>query len=65
MTKEELNKYLNALIKYDGSDLHIKAGNGKPGGGQNKTGSRGNDVIIDVPLGTTAKFADTGEFILE
>jgi len=28
MTKEELNKYLHALIKYEGSDLHVKAGNG-------------------------------------
>ena len=28
MTKEQLNKYLEALIKYDGSDLHIKSGNG-------------------------------------
>ncbi len=28
MTKEDLNKYLNALIHYSGSDLHIKSGNG-------------------------------------
>ena len=28
MTKEALDKYLYALIKYDGSDLHVKAGNG-------------------------------------
>jgi twitching motility protein PilT len=28
MTREDLNKYLQALIKYDGSDLHVKAGNG-------------------------------------
>jgi twitching motility protein PilT len=28
MTKEDLNKYLYALIKYKGSDLHIKAGHG-------------------------------------
>jgi twitching motility protein PilT len=28
MTRENLNKYLQALIKYEGSDLHIKAGNG-------------------------------------
>jgi len=28
MTREELNKYLTALIKYEGSDLHIKSGNG-------------------------------------
>jgi len=28
MTKEVLNKYLYALIKHQGSDLHIKSGNG-------------------------------------
>ncbi len=28
MTREELNRYLYALIKHEGSDLHIKAGNG-------------------------------------
>jgi twitching motility protein PilT len=28
MTREELNNYLYALIKHEGSDLHIKAGNG-------------------------------------
>ena len=28
MTKTDLNKYLYALIKYKGSDLHIKAGHG-------------------------------------
>ena len=27
MTREDLNRYLNALIKYEGSDLHIKSGN--------------------------------------
>ncbi|MEO1928500.1 MAG: type IV pilus twitching motility protein PilT [Nautiliaceae bacterium] len=28
MTRQDLNKYLTALIKYEGSDLHIKSGNG-------------------------------------
>jgi len=28
MTKEELNRYLYAMIKEDGSDLHVKSGNG-------------------------------------
>jgi twitching motility protein PilT len=28
MTREELNAYLYTLIKHEGSDLHIKAGNG-------------------------------------
>ncbi len=28
MTKQELNQYLYALIKHEGSDLHVKAGHG-------------------------------------
>ena len=44
---------------------HIKAENGQPGAGKNKTGARGKDIVIEVPLGTVAKYADTGEVILE
>ena len=44
---------------------HIKAGNGEPGGSQLKTGANGNDIILEVPLGTIAKDASSGEFILE
>ncbi len=44
---------------------HIKAEDGKPGAGKNMTGAKGKDVIIEVPLGTVAKYADTGEVILE
>ncbi len=44
---------------------HIKAENGQPGGGKNMTGAKGKDVIIEVPLGTVAKDAQTGEVLLE
>lgn len=44
---------------------HIKAGNGMPGGGQLKTGTSGDDVVIEVPLGTVARNADTGEYLFE
>ncbi len=44
---------------------HIKAENGKPGGGGNRTGARGKDIVIEVPLGTVAKDAETGEILLE
>jgi len=44
---------------------HIKAGNGVPGGSQQKTGADGEDVIIEVPLGTIARDAETGKFLLE
>jgi GTP-binding protein len=44
---------------------HVKAGDGQPGGGQLKTGASGKDLILDVPLGTVARRAETGEFICE
>lgn len=44
---------------------HILAENGKPGEGQNRTGAFGKDEIIDVPLGTVARHADTNELICE
>ncbi len=44
---------------------HIKAGNGGNGGAQTSTGANGKDAVIEVPLGTIAKNAATGEFICE
>ncbi len=34
---------------------HIVAGDGEPGGGSNRTGADGEDVVIEVPLGTIAR----------
>jgi GTP-binding protein len=39
---------------------HIIAGNGGAGGRQLSTGASGEDIIIEVPLGTIAKDAETG-----
>ena len=44
---------------------HIKADHGKPGGKQCSTGKSGSDIFLDVPLGTVAKDADTGEILFE
>ncbi|HCC71600.1 MAG TPA: GTPase ObgE [Bacteroidales bacterium] len=44
---------------------HIFAGNGKPGSSSMKTGAEGEDIYLDVPLGTIARHAETGEKILE
>ncbi|PKQ70047.1 GTPase ObgE [Raineya orbicola] len=44
---------------------HIKAENGVNGQGNNKKGADGKDVVIEVPLGTIAKDAETGEVLLE
>ncbi len=44
---------------------HVIAEPGKGGEAQNRTGSDGNDEILEVPLGTVAKRADTGEILCE
>ncbi len=44
---------------------HVKAEDGQPGAGQLKTGASGKDIFLEVPLGTVAKNAETGEFQCE
>ena len=44
---------------------HVIAKNGKPGEGGLRSGAQGEDVLLDVPLGTVAKNADTGEVMAE
>lgn len=44
---------------------HIIAGVGRNGGGSHKSGAYGEDIILDVPLGTIAKDAETGEVVFE
>ena len=44
---------------------HIKAGHGDPGGKQRSTGADGEDIVLEVPLGTIARDAETGEFLFE
>jgi GTP-binding protein len=44
---------------------HIFAGHGESGSGQMRTGANGEDVILDVPLGTVAKDAETGAILFE
>ena len=44
---------------------HIKAGNGDPGGKQRSTGADGEDIVLEVPLGTTARDAESGGFLFE
>lgn len=44
---------------------HIFAEDGQGGRGGLKTGSDGKDVIVKVPLGTVARDAETGEFLME
>jgi len=44
---------------------HFFAGNGQPGGAQQSTGASGRDVVIEVPPGTVARNAESGEFLFE
>ncbi|MCK9449387.1 MAG: GTPase ObgE [Bacteroidales bacterium] len=44
---------------------HLFAGNGEAGKGQQRTGADGKDIIIEVPLGTIARHAETGEQMAE
>ncbi len=44
---------------------HVKAENGGAGSGNLSTGAYGKDVILDVPLGTIARNAETNDFQCE
>jgi len=44
---------------------HVIAGNGKNGAKNNMTGAYGEDVVLDVPLGTVAKHAESGKQLFE
>ena len=44
---------------------HIYGDDGGAGEGQKSTGADGKDIYLDVPIGTVAKDAETGEVMLE
>jgi GTP-binding protein len=44
---------------------HVIAENGMPGGAQRSTGANGKDIVIEVPAGTIARNAETGDIIGE
>jgi GTPase len=44
---------------------HVAAEDGTGGKGQGRTGAQGQDVVIEVPLGTIARDAETGEIMGE
>lgn len=44
---------------------HLHAGHGESGGKQQSTGASGEDIYIDVPLGTLARHAETNELLAE
>lgn len=44
---------------------HIKAKHGEDGSSSRSTGAEGDDVYVEVPLGTIAKDGETGEVLFE
>ncbi|MDN5200535.1 GTPase ObgE [Fulvivirgaceae bacterium BMA10] len=44
---------------------HVHAGNGKPGEGGRRSGADGEDIVLEVPLGTVARNAETEEIRAE
>src|SRR3546814_10405124 len=44
---------------------HVIAGNGQPGSFQQKKGADGEDIILEVPLGTIATDTETGKTLVE
>lgn len=54
------NSNLWTLLKFKYMK-HVHASNGDPGQGSRTTGAQGEDVVIDVPLGTILRDAETGE----
>ncbi len=44
---------------------HVIGSNGKPGEGGRRSGTNGKDIILEVPLGTIARSAETNEKMLE
>jgi GTP-binding protein len=60
--KGNSHKWTLLHLKYQ---KHIVAPNGTPGSESNSFGAEGEDVIIEVPLGTIAKYADSEEVLFE
>jgi GTP-binding protein len=58
------NKQLWTLLhlKYN---RHVFAKDGTDGSKDQKTGAQGEDVYIDVPLGTIARDGETDKFLME
>lgn len=44
---------------------HLFAGHGGSGSSNQKSGAAGEDIIIEVPLGTVARMEETGEILFE
>ena len=58
------NKNLWTLLGFK-FKRHFRAGHGENGGKQRSTGANGEDVILEVPLGTVVRDSETGAVLFE
>ncbi len=58
------NAHTNTLADFR-AQRHFRAQRGQDGAGKNKTGSSGANVVVDVPVGTLVRDAETGELIAD
>ena len=58
------NKNLWTLLHYK-FQRHFKAGHGEHGGKSHSTGAQGEDVVLEVPLGTVIRDSETKELLFE
>lgn len=62
IVKGNQQKWTLLHLKYT---KHVKAGRGGDGGQQRSTGATGEDKILEVPLGSVVKDAESGEVLCE
>ncbi len=55
---------LNTLVNFRGKKLY-RSPHGENGAGRQRTGANGDDLIIEVPVGTIIKNQDTGEVLAD
>ncbi|NLT30147.1 MAG: GTPase ObgE, partial [Propionibacterium sp.] len=55
---------LTTLVDYH-RQSHRRAQNGEPGRGDNQNGANGEDIVLDVPIGTQVTDDDTGELLAD
>ncbi len=60
----EADKDIGSLMKYR-HQRHFKAGDGARGQGQKKAGKSGEDIVINLPVGTVVRDKDTGEMLAD
>jgi GTP-binding protein len=58
------DRNINTLIDYRFARIH-RAGNGEGGGGSDKNGRGGNDIVLRVPVGTLVREEDGDEVIAD